>query len=335
MYTRRGLAATVLLVGALYHSPLLAAGVAPGDIVVADVGNDDNDYHSSLVIVDPHTGKQSVLSSGGLLDIPRGMAFDRTGHRLLVVNYGTLIAVDASTGEQSFITTFSGLVDAIAVEGPGRFLLTDYNGRLLRYEEVANSVQVVASGGLIGGVAPWSIQLGNNGEAIVSSLTAEGLDAPGLPTRVILIDPSTGAQSLVFESLDLQLRDFVVFGNEIVIVTNSRGYPFPSGSDGVSRLDLRTGLLTPIYSGLERALDVDELSDGRLSVLDQILTLEDIRSPVVYRERGNKLQALSSYGYMSIPARSVAVQCLSAQDCRRHGKIGTCDLQGACKYADN
>jgi hypothetical protein len=251
---------------------------------------------------------------------------------------GPLTAVDAVTGAQTSITDIPGcffpgcFINAIAVEAPQQYLLADGGGRLLRYNERSKTLTVVAEGGFIGGVDPWSVEVRQDGQIFVSSLTPDGLDIPGLPARVIQVDPSTGAQSLVLESLDVLLRDFVILGDELIIGTNSRANPF--GSDTVSRLEIQTGILTPIYTGLTGLNDVDQLTDGRLVVLDQILTLDDIRSPVVYKAHKNHLTPLSTYGFMSLPARAVVVQCFEDDDCTKNGSKpphAYCNLQGTCE----
>jgi hypothetical protein len=323
----------VALVGLGLPSRIRAEGVTPGDIVVSDFGGPGTGYQPSLVIIDPRTGKQSLLSVGvgG-----SALAFDRLGHRFILTGGAT---VDATTGALSQSAGFPGFT-AIAIEAPQQYLLLQENGsllhgRLVRYNERTNTLTVVAEGGLIGGVEPWSVEVRQDGQIFVSSLPLEGLDVPGLPTRVIQIDPTTGAQSLVLESLDLDFRDFLILGNELIIGTEPRGGPF--GLDTVSRLDIQTGLLTPIYSGLQRVLDVDQLTDGRLVVLDQILTLDDIRSPVVYKAHKNHLTPLSTYGFMSIPARAVVVQCFEDDNCTKNGSKppqAFCNLQGTCEVAN-
>jgi hypothetical protein len=318
----------VALVGLGLPSRIRAEGVTPGDIVVSDFGGPSTGYQRSLVIIDPRTGKQRLLSVGVGGE---ACAFDRLGHRFILTGGAT---VDATTGALSQSARLPGFT-AIAIEAPQQYLLLQDNGRLLRYNEGTNTLSVLAEGGLIGGVDPWSVEVRADGQIFVSALTPGGLDLPGLPSRVIQIDPSTGAQSLIVERGDLEFRDFVFLGDELVIGTSSHGSP--SGSDTVSRLDIATGVLTPIYTGLQRVLDIDQLTDGRLVVLDQILTLDDIRSPVVYKALKNHLTPLSTYGLMSIPARAVVVQCFEDDDCDKNSSKPShayCNLQGTCEVAN-
>jgi hypothetical protein len=138
----------------------------------------------------------------------------------------------------------------------------------------------------------------SSGDAIVSALTAGGYDVPGPPSRVIRIDPVLGTQTLIAEITDGQFRDFALTDTYALIAISSRGYP--AGSDTVSKLDLATGMLTPVISGLQRALDVDFASDQSLFILDQLLSLPCCPPwvPVVYSapQDGSTLRIDSGLG---------------------------------------
>jgi hypothetical protein len=282
-------------------------------IAVLEQGDASHGVPAALIGIDPVTGDQCDLSSGGFLSNaigtnPNGVTLDPYGHELLVVDrLGRVVSVDPATGVQSLVA--SGLDDptAITVESPGRFLITEYGGSLLRFDSTSKSLSVVASGGLIGGVAPWAVQMHSSGDVIVSALTAGGFDVPGPPSRVIRVDPVSGLQTLIAESTDGQFRDFALTDTHAFIAISSRGYP--AGADTISRLDLATGQLTPIMSGLQRVLDVDFAADQSLLILDQLLSLPCCPPwvPVVYSvaQDGGTVRTVSQGGSMFAPGRLV------------------------------
>ena len=285
-----------------------------GDIVVLEQGG--GAVPAALVRVDRVTGEQDLVSSGELLSNeigqnPTGFVYDpATGSFLVVDRAQKLIRVDGATGQQYLLSDglpTSSIPTSIAIESSGTYAIGDYDGLLLRYDPTSNTSSVLASGGLIGGVSPWAVQLDSLGDLIVASITAGGNDVVGPPSRVIRVDPTTGAQTLIAELSDGQFRDFAVSGETAFIAIGSRGYP--SSSDYIAELDLSSGAITPIFSGLQRVLDVDIDGQGRLVVLDQCLTLSPCAgSPVVYRSNeGGGLDVVSTNGFLFAPSRLAIV----------------------------
>jgi hypothetical protein len=270
---------------------------------------------AALIRIDGSTGEQTYISKGGLLsnaigENPNGFAFDQNSQSYLVVDRaGKLVQVNPTDGSQTLLTTLGGDPSAIAVESPGRFLITDFGGYLLRFDSTSNSLSVVASGGLIGDVAPWAVQMHSSGDAIVSGLTAGGNDVVGPPSRVIRIDPVSGSQTLIAETAVGQFRDFALTDTDAYIAISSRGYA--AGTDTVSKLDLATGQVTPVISGLQRALDVDFAPDHSLLILDQLLSLPCCPPwvPVVYSasQDGSMQRIVSQGGDMFAPGRLVVL----------------------------
>ena len=295
--------------------PLRSCGSPLPSVVVLEQGG--GDVPAGLIGIDPLTGNQCSVSSGGFLsnaigENPNGVTLDPSINQFLVVDRaGQLVSVDVGTGAQALVASdLPGDPTAIAVESPGRLLIATYSGSLLRFHSTTKSVSVVASGGLIGGVSPSAIQMHPNGDAIVSALTAGGNDVPGPPSRVIRIDPSSGAQTLIAEITDGQFRDFALADTYAFIAISSRGYP--TSADRVSKLDLVTGQLTPIMSGFERVLDVDFAPDHSLFILDQLLTHVGCCPPwvpVVYSapQDGSTRRIVAQGGSMFVPSRLVVL----------------------------
>jgi hypothetical protein len=258
--------------------PAIAQVPAAGDIIVLEQGDTEHSVPAALIRINPASGEQVAISGGNLLsdaigENPNGFVFDRFARQFLVVDRaGKVVRIDPASGAQELVT--DGLADptAVEVEAPNQYLITEYGGDLLRFDSGQGTVSVLAAGGLIGGIAPWAVHVHEDGTIIVAGLTAGGNDVPGPPSRVIMVDPASGMQSLVAEITDGQFRDFALTTTDAFIAIGSRGYP--AGADMVARLDLSTGTIVPVVTGLQRALDVDFTpGGGNLIILDQVLSL--------------------------------------------------------------
>jgi hypothetical protein len=93
---------------------------------------------------------------------------------------------------------------------------------------------------------------------------------------------------------------FALSGNGAFIAVSAPGNP--STSDYVGRLNLGSGQLTPVFTGLQRVVDVAIDSLGRKLVLDQCQSLPCAENPpVVYRENSaGSLEPLSAGGHMFV-----------------------------------
>src|SRR5215218_7580612 len=87
------------------------AGVTlnPGDVVIADqMSQGSSTADGRLIRVDPATGQQTLITSGGLLADPNKVVRDSAGN-LLVADFnsggsGAIIKVDPVTGVQTSMT---------------------------------------------------------------------------------------------------------------------------------------------------------------------------------------------------------------------------------------
>ncbi len=115
-----GGAQPVVSMGGLFVNPAaVASGRAipgPGDILVADALQD------AIVLIDPDTGDQRVVTQFGLLSFPDGIAIDLDGSLLVAeANNNLLLRVDLETGAQTVVASGPDLPDprAVAVRGDG------------------------------------------------------------------------------------------------------------------------------------------------------------------------------------------------------------------------
>jgi DNA-binding beta-propeller fold protein YncE len=123
--------------GTLFRRPYDLAVEADGSLVVADLGV-PNARDGAIIRVDPLTGVQSLVSSGGEFYDPAGIAVAPDGQIYVVDNRapdndGAVIKVDPRTGEQKLITVRSDLPGfdeldlpfGIAIESDGDMIVSN------------------------------------------------------------------------------------------------------------------------------------------------------------------------------------------------------------------
>jgi DNA-binding beta-propeller fold protein YncE len=153
--------------GNLFQRPYDLAVEPDGNLVVADLG-EPNRKDGAVIRVDPLTGRQSLLSSGGEFFDPAGIAVAPDGQIYVVDNRapdndGAVIRVDPRTGVQALVTERSS--------APGRDQLD----------------------------LPFGIAIERDGSLVVSnreSPSALPLLCP-LLGKVVRVDPATGSQARV------------------------------------------------------------------------------------------------------------------------------------------
>ena len=131
----------------------------PGDIIVADEGD------NRIEAVNPETGANVPVATGGNLDFPAGITFDADDN-LLVVDRdafanddGGVIRIDNTTGLQTIVSNnaisdaaggVQRFADPIAIDRKGNFAyVTDYGGKPSRVVKVnlTTGKQSLLSGG--------------------------------------------------------------------------------------------------------------------------------------------------------------------------------------------
>jgi DNA-binding beta-propeller fold protein YncE len=123
--------------GTLFRRPYDMAVEADGSLVVADLGV-PNAKDGAIIRVDPLTGVQSLVSSGGEFYDPAGIAVAPDGQLYVVDNRapdneGAVIRVDPRTGAQTLVTERRDLPGfneldlpfGIALEGDGDLIVTN------------------------------------------------------------------------------------------------------------------------------------------------------------------------------------------------------------------
>ncbi|WP_119730193.1 hypothetical protein [Thermomonospora amylolytica] len=168
----------------------------PGTIVVADA-DVSGPEGSRLIRVDPATGEQTKMSSGGLIGLPSSVAVE-PGGMILVSDFQTdrIVRVDPETGEQAVVTGGPPLksVHGLAVEADGRILAVHSGGGggggVVRVDPVTGTQAVLASGGLLsrGGT---EITVEADGTILVLERS----------NRLVRVHPETGSQTFLISLL--------------------------------------------------------------------------------------------------------------------------------------
>jgi DNA-binding beta-propeller fold protein YncE len=200
--------------GTLFQRPYDLAVEPDGNLVVADLGM-PNSRDGAVIRVDPLTGRQSLVSSGGEFFDPAGIAVAPDGQIYVADNRapdddGAVIRVDPRTGSQTLVTERSG--------EPGRRELD----------------------------LPFGIAIERDGNLVVSNRVSPDqipLVCPPLG-RVVRVDPASGYQHSVDSAGDMSLPLGLAVGSGggIVVANECEG---GGGLILVDRLGLGQLPITP------------------------------------------------------------------------------------------
>ena len=241
-------------------SSCLAGLLNTGDVVVVD--------RNGVIHVDPDTGTQTAISSGGLFVDPIDIAIGGGG-AIFVVDRGVgVIRVDADTGMQTAVSTGGSFLDpvGIALDTNGDILIVDAgafggSGGVIRVNPLSGTQFTVSSGGSF--VDPFDVALDSIGNILVADQSA--LDSSGKTFGAVFrVDPVTGAQATVSSSGS--------FRDPIGIAVEASGNILvaDASADIVFRVDPVTGIQTPLSAAgaFAAPFDIALESSGDLLVVD-------------------------------------------------------------------
>jgi DNA-binding beta-propeller fold protein YncE len=198
--------------GNLFVHPYDVAVERDGSVIVVDMGRFVT-ADGAVIRVDPTTGAQGLVSKGGALVDPAGVAVAPDGALAVLENVGAggdpaVIRVDPRTGAQSTLAQGGELCNpfGIAFEPSGNVVVADYgtlalrgrpivecparpSGALIRVEPSTGRQSVVSAGNLFR--SPFGVAVDPDGGILVAN---EGVTATG---AVVAVDPSTGDQRTV------------------------------------------------------------------------------------------------------------------------------------------
>jgi DNA-binding beta-propeller fold protein YncE len=201
--------------GDLFVHPYDLAVEHDGSLIVADMGQfaaDDPSPDGAIVRVDPRNGMQSLVSRGGALVDPAGVAVAADGALYVLENVGVggvrgVIRIDPVSGAQTPVAKGGELCNPFGIEFEpgGDLVVADYGtlvlnnrpivecpratGSLVRIERSTGRQTVLADGNLLR--SPFGLAIEPGGRILVAN---ESVNAPA---AIVAVDPVTGQQSLV------------------------------------------------------------------------------------------------------------------------------------------
>ena len=146
--TRVRVALLLLMLSAIGQSPARALSLQAGDILLTTFSQSSG---PAVLRVDPATGQTDVVTSGGLLTAPEGLAIMPDGD-LLVANQdnyhdvGSLVTIDPSTGAQRVFAS-GGLLSQpydVALASNGDVFVAD-NHSIIRLDSTGSTQQTIYS----------------------------------------------------------------------------------------------------------------------------------------------------------------------------------------------
>jgi DNA-binding beta-propeller fold protein YncE len=177
------------------RNALFAATIHPGDLIVADSQNAD--FHGIIVDVNPVTGAQTLIASGGNLSQPEGVCLDASGN-IIVADFGgmttgKILKINPTTGAQTVISSGGSLLYpmSVAIDPGGELIVSQEDqsgaaGAVLKIDPTTGKQTVISSGNSLRVVT--GLALAANGTEFVSEVQ---------PNEVVAVDPKTGNQTVV------------------------------------------------------------------------------------------------------------------------------------------
>jgi DNA-binding beta-propeller fold protein YncE len=252
--------------GALFRRPYDLAVEADGNLVVADLGAPCTaggcPHDGRIIRVDPLTGAQSLVSSGGELVDPAGLAVAPTGQLWVVDsleadNNGAVIRIDPRSGAQTVVSRNRAggapfdLPFGIAVDRDGSLVVTNRvhsgqlgshcpaGGRILRVNPVTGDSSVIAAGNPL--AWPLGVALEPGGDIVVANECA----TPGRLIRVgaqqPVITPRTGPDLFA-------ISERVALDPSGALLVTDYGTP-AAGEGGIVKVDPVTGAQALVSRG--------------------------------------------------------------------------------------
>jgi hypothetical protein len=211
----------------------------PGDIVYADSGNAvDGGF---VVKVDPTTGLETVISSGGYLQMPFAPLVDANG-KIVVSDSGRLIRIDPDSGMQNILVDNSqgslGLPYGISLNGSGQILAANLQS-IVQVDPLTQQIRTVSTGGSFR--YPLGVTMAANGELFVLNMA--------FPAQIVRVNPQNGGQKVVSQGGFLNHPQGITLSGADIFVTD---VATPDGNFGVGRvihIDAHTGNQTIVSEG--------------------------------------------------------------------------------------
>jgi sugar lactone lactonase YvrE len=254
--------------GNLFVHPYDLAVERDGSLVVADMGqfaSDDPTPDGAIVRVDPRNGMQSLVSRGGALVDPAGVAVAPDGSLYVLENVGVggvrgVIRVDPATGAQTVVAQGGALCNpfGIAVEPSGDLVVADYGtlvmqnrmiadcpratGSLVRIERSTGRQTILTAGNLLR--SPFGLAVDPRGRILVAN------ESVSATAGIVAVDPVTGQQSVVVPN---SADDLLRFPERLALAPDGRllvtDFELADGFGGIVRVGPADGAQATAWQG--------------------------------------------------------------------------------------
>jgi len=242
----------LLLFVTLINSLAYASLFNPGDIIVADQA-------TGIIKVDPETGAQEIIASGGFLSAPRDVAFDKSGSLLVSVATGAgdgkIIRINPLTGQQSLVSSggFFGNLTQLAIGADGSIFVTVFDlAQVSDHTGIVHVNPITGAQTLVSTDAGYSgftgITFSSDGRLFVTDTGLRASGAAGPPGAVIQVNPTTGDKTLITSGGFFFLPRNIIFGDGSLFVGDHDPNETIHGG-AVIKVDPSTGSQTIISSG--------------------------------------------------------------------------------------
>jgi streptogramin lyase len=269
---------------------IIRPAVDAGDILVGDTRT------IGVVLIDPATGAQGIVSSGGSFSRPLDVVVEPSGQLMVLDGTNGLIRVDPVTGNQTPLTPGSAFTTAplgptsLAIEQDGSFLVADGLAGVKRVDPVSGNVSVVATGtnlNLVVGVAV---------DAAGTIFVGDASALAGGASAIVRVNPSTGAQSVVATGGNIKLPIGITLdANGTIFLCQPNSF-VGAPPDLLEKVDTATGVETVITptDTLRIPLNIEIDAGGKLIVSntqgDKIMSIDSASGATTTVSAGGYIQ---------------------------------------------
>jgi sugar lactone lactonase YvrE len=259
---------TLVLVLALVGAAEVAAvTLNPGDILVSDGAFGTG----AVILVDPVTGAQTTVSTGGSLGGLWGITLDANGDILVAATSTGIIRIDPASGMQTTVSTGGSFVapQGIAVAASGDLFVVDQaafgTGAVFRVDPGTGAQTLISSGGNF--ASPYNLALEADGSILVADPNAFGPGCGPGTGAIVRVNPTSGAQTIVSSGGNFACPGGVAVApsGEIFVVNGGGAF-----GGRVVRVDPTNGAQTLVASGgfITTPQGIAVEADGNLVVAD-------------------------------------------------------------------
>ncbi|HLJ91699.1 MAG TPA: hypothetical protein VKU02_00765 [Gemmataceae bacterium] len=232
----------------------------PGDVIVTNIPYAGMDAPNGVLAINPVTGDQDVVSTGGLFVNPFDLRIAPNGNIIVLDggssgNSGTIISVDPKSGLQTALTTggylaSAGSFGAVHVDAGGNVYVCLSGVGVFQVDPATGMQTIISGGGNL--IDPSGLASTSDGNLYVGDYTALG-------GALFRIDVKSGTQTVIASGGMINgVIDIAVEPGGTVLIENQ--------NDSIVRVDPSNGMQTLVTSGLVGLNGLGVGSDGQIYV---------------------------------------------------------------------